>query len=349
MKAAITGATGFVGGALARALLRQGFALRALCRPDSDRDHLRGLKVEWVTGDLEDPGSLNDAFAGCETLFHVAGIFSYWVTEKLIERTLATTRNALEAASDQGIKKVILTSSSVTVGATPTGRVLHEGDHAPQPDDPLYIRAKREQENLAFSMARQAGIDLRAVSPGLVIGGPDARLSEGNRMIVSYLKDPWKSTWIGGCNLVHVDNVARAHLLVAEKGQPGQRYLCGAGNLEWRDVHALISELAGLPGPFLTARHTSAYLAALYQEFQARLRNERPATTREQARMVGNYYWYDSAKLEALGFRPMPVREAMVSALAWLLYSPWIPDAVRSEMKLSREVRDYKAKQGYAF
>jgi dihydroflavonol-4-reductase len=166
-------------------------------------------------------------------------------------------------------------------------------------------------------------------------------------MLLSYIQDPWKSTWPGGVNLVHVEDVARAQLLVARRGSAGQRYLATGENMTWREVHSLISELAGLPGPYLTGNHTAAYLAALWAETRAQLSGERPHTTREQAKMVGNYYWYDAGPLHSLGWQPRPTRQALANALAGMLGKTWIPAQVRAEMELSDAVRAEKAIMGY--
>ncbi len=337
-----------MGGGLVRAALAEGFDLRVIARAGSDRSSLAGLSVEWVEADLLDAETLNDAFAGCTLVFHAAGIFSYWDTPGLEERILAATRHVMEQAARQGVRGFIHTSSAVAVGATRRPVALDAREDRPLPDDPIYVRAKRREEKLAVELAAKLGLELRIVCPSLVIGSPDHRLSEGNRMILSYLKDPWKSTWLGGVNLVHVEDVARAMLLVAARGEAGQRYLVAGENLHWREVHSLISELAGLPGPFLTGNHTAAYLAALWAEARARLSNDRPDTTREQAKMVGNYYWYDAGPLRAWGWQPLPAKRALANALAGMLGKPWIPAPVRAEMELSEAVRAEKANMGYA-
>ena len=133
-------------------------------------------------------------------------------------------------------------------------------------------------------------------------------------------------------------DIAEGHILVAEKGHRGERYLLGGENLEWADIHRIISELCGLPGPYLTANHTTAYLAAAFHEALAFISQQRPPSTREQARMAGNYYWYDHSKAAGLGYAPMTAREALAAAVEWLITSQHISASLRASMQLHEDV-----------
>ena len=161
-------------------------------------------------------------------------------------------------------------------------------------------------------------------------------------MIVSYLKDIYKTTWIGGCNIVSVDDVVEGHILAAEKGTRGEKYILGSENLEWSELHALISELSGLPGPYLTAHHTTAFLASTLHEVVSAFTGNAPSSSREQAKMVGQYYWYSYNKIAKLGFTPQSARSALTAAISWLASSEHIPASIRATMELSSQVHNFR-------
>ncbi len=170
------------------------------------------------------------------------------------------------------------------------------------------------------------------------VGPFGAGLGPSNGIITSYLADPLRLTWAGGCNIVSVRDVAAGHLLLARHGQPGQRYVLGSQNLHWREVHSLVAELAGVSGPQATASALACYGVALGEEVRARVTGKPPLATRAQARMVGRYYWYSHARAAALGFSPRPARAALADALAWLSPGPHVSREMRTGMRLAREV-----------
>jgi dihydroflavonol-4-reductase len=174
----------------------------------------------------------------------------------------------------------------------------------------------------------------------MVVGPHDYRLVPSNAVIVRYLEDPFRTTFLGGCNIVHARDVARGHLILAERGERGGRYLLGSENWEWSLIHRTISELCGVPGPFMTATHTSAYLAAAAMELAARFTRKPPASTRAQATMVGRYYWYQHTKAAALGYAPRPARQALAEAIAWHVSSVHISRDLRRWLRLTRDVLD---------
>lgn len=342
----VTGANGFIGSHLCRALLDKGYRVRAMVRPGSDLRGLAGLDVDFRHGDILQPDAVAAAAGGCSFLFHVAGVFAYSGVsgETLIDEARRGAEHVVQAAQKAGVKRLVLTSSSVTFGASRSRTVIDETKPGDFDDAPAYVHSKRVQEETAFRLAAQSGLDLVSVHPTLTVGGPDYGLTESNHAIVSYLNDPYKTTWIGGCNIASVGDVAAGHVLAAEKGLPGERYLLGGENLEWREVHRTISELCGLPGPYLTANHTSAYLAAAFHEALAFFTRQRPPSTREQALMAGNYYWYDHSKAAALGYAPATGRAALARAVAWLAASEHISASLRASMQLHPEV--YESRQG---
>lgn len=340
MKAIVTGANGLIGAHVVRELLAGGHEVRALVRPSSDLRSLEGLPVEFVLGDVLDPATLTDAARGCDTLFHAAAVFAYWghTAAELTHIAVYGTRNVLHAAREAGVRRVVLTSSSVVLGSGARPEVRTEAHELNEKNPPAYVTAKVAQERTALEIAARLGLELVAVLPTITVGPHDLRLGPSNGIICSYLQDPWKITWPGGCNIVAVEDVARGHVLAALRGKSGTRYVLGSENLEWTQIHRLISEIGGVAGPMLRANHTTAFLAATAQELFSWVTRTRPLSTRTQAAMVGRYYWYahDRAAAE-LGYAPRPAREALAGAVAWLARSEHLPPWVRSALRLAPE------------
>jgi dihydroflavonol-4-reductase len=340
MRALVTGATGLVGANLVRELLAAGHAVRALVRTTSDRRNLAGLDLEIVTGDVLAPATLPAAVADCDVVFHAAAVFAYWGAgaRQLNDVACAGTRHVLEAAAAAKVGRVVLTSSSVVLGAADTPGVRDESAVAPAVEDNPYAAAKRRQETEAFAAARALSLPLVAVLPTVCLGPHDHGPSESNAIVVNYLRDPYRTTWPGGANVVAAADVARGHLLAAERGTPGERYLLGGENLAWADLHRLVSELCGIPGPLVTANHTASFLTGAVSELVSLFSGRRPPTTRTQARMVGRYYWYDHSRAHRLGYRPRPARRTVAEALAWLVHSEHVSASVYQQLRLAPEV-----------
>lgn len=342
MKALVTGANGLIGANLVRELLQAGYSVRAMVRPTSDLRSLNGVTVETVHGDLFDPPSLQRAAQGCDLLFHTAAVFAYWgYDEQALHRIIVEgTRNVLQAAAMGGIGRIVLTSSSVVLGSSLKTLPRDEQYQIHDQEAPPYFLAKALQEQTAMDQAKDLGLDLVAVCPTITVGPHDYHLVPSNAVIVRYLEDPLKATYPGGCNIVHVGDVARGHRLAAESGQPGERYVLGSENWEWSLIHRTIAELCGVVPPRMMTNHTSAYLAASAMELMAKVTRKPPASTRVQARTVGRFYWYSHAKAAALGYSPRPARQALAEAIAWLVTSPHISPRLRQRLRLGREVRE---------
>lgn len=337
MRVLVTGAGGLVGSAAVRAVQAAGHEAVAMLRPGGDDRALGALPVEQVRADLEDPGSLRVAVAGAELVLHCAAVFSYAEAAEGLQRTNVDGTTALvEAAACAGVRRVVVTSSSVTCGASegPDAR-----DESGELDTgPAYFASKSAQEQAARVAAEQSGIELVLACPTVVLGGPDHKLVPSNAILVRYLLDPTRSTFHGGANLVAAPDVAAGLLLLGEHGEPGQRYLLGGENWTWRLLHTALSELAGLPGPFLTLGTTAAFVAAGVAEGLAALAGARPLATRAEALTTGQYHWYDDGKARALGYTSRPARQAVAEALGWLSTSGHLPRVVRENLRLAPEV-----------
>jgi len=351
MKALVTGANGLIGANLVRELLGAGYGVRAFLRPTSDVRSLENLPIEIAHGDVLNGESLEAATQGCDIVFHTAAVFSYWgmSPSSLEQLAVEGTTNIIEAAHKAGIRRVVFTSSSVVFGSSNRPLVRNETHHLDDQDSAPYVLAKALQERAAFESADKLGVELVAVCPTMTVGPYGYRLGPSNGLIVSYLRDEFRTTYPGGCNIVSVEDVAKGHRLAAEKGLPGERYLLGSENLKWQTIHGMISELCGLPGPYWEANHTLSFLAATGHEFASRFTGTPPLVTRTQAGMVGRYYWYDHTKAAALGYRPGPARQALAKAISWLSASPHISRQLRTRLRLSREVfQARKAREGEA-
>jgi dihydroflavonol-4-reductase len=340
VRALVTGSNGLIGSNIVRVLLEQGHEVRGLVRATSDVRALEGLDVEHVPGDVLDRASLESAMQGCDVVFHTAGVFTYWDRDprQLESVVLDGTRYALEAADSQGVGRFVLTSSSVTCGSAPRPESRDERDHLRDPHAPAYYLTKARQEREALELSDSLGLDLVAACPAITVGGPDYRLLPSNAIVVNYLNDPFAFTFPGGCNVVHVEDVARGHVLLAEMGERGQRYLLGSENLTWAEIHRTVAELCGVRPPTWTTTLTAAYLAASAMELAARWTKKPPVSTRAEAKALGRYYWYRSERAAALGYRPRSSRQALAEAIAWLVQSPHMTRAMRDRLRLNSEV-----------
>ncbi len=340
MKFLVTGATGIVGAHLVRELLGRKGRVRVLLRQASDTRAIDGLQVERVYGDVRDRMSVEQAARGCAVVFHCAAIFAY--TGHSDEEVLATARegteNVVRAAARAGARRIVLTSSSVVFGSSPGPRVIDEETPADRTALSVYEQSKVEQLRRARESARECGIELVLACPTLCVGPHDTRLGEGNAVITNFIRDPFRATWAGGVNIVSARDVAAGHVLVAERGAPGECYLLGADNLSWDAVHRTVAELCGVAGPMMRVNHTASLVAALTHGLASRVTGERPLVSRAQARMVGRFYWYASGRAGGIGYAPRSSRRALAEAISWLSSSPHITQSLRARLRLSDEV-----------
>src|SRR5215475_1308246 len=233
MRALVTGATGFVGAAVARALLREGWEVRALARKGSDRRNLQPVPVEVFEGDLGDSASLAAAVAGCEALFHVAADYRLGAfdPEQLYRTNVEGTRNILNAARDAGVRRVVYTSSVATIGIPKDGTPGTEASPSTVAD---MIGHYKRSKFLAEEVAREAasgGIPVVIVNPSTPVGPGDVKPTPTGQLIVEAASGRMPAFVDTGLNIVHVDDVAAGHLLAEERGSIGERYILGGENL----------------------------------------------------------------------------------------------------------------------
>ena len=321
MRALVTGATGFIGSNVTLALLRHGYAVRALVREGSDRRNLTGLDVELAVGDLRERASLERALTGCDYLFHVAAAYTFWAPrpEVIYETNVRGTENVLAAAWTAGIKKVVYTSSESTVGIAHDGGVGTEEAFA-HPDHLVgeYKRSKYEAERLALRIAEE-GLPLVVVNPTTPVGPRDVKPTPTGQIVVDFLRRRMPAYVNTGLNLVDVEDVAEGHVLALEKGRPGERYILGHRNLTLKEILGLLAQVTGLPAPRVRLPLWVALGAAYVSQFAAdRVTGRPPRIPVAAVKVARHFRYFDCSKaIRELDLPQTPVEEALAKAVHW--------------------------------
>ncbi|MGH8671996.1 MAG: hopanoid-associated sugar epimerase, partial [Burkholderiales bacterium] len=274
MTTLVTGATGFVGSAVVRQLLRAGHRVRVLQRSASDPRNLQGLDVESATGDLNDPASLRRAVQGCTALFHVAADYRLWVPrpDEMYRTNVEGTRALLLAAAEAGVTRMVYTSSVATLGLNTDGSPADEETPVSLGDMiGHYKRSKFLAEAEVRELARQQGVPVVIVNPSTPVGPRDVRPTPTGRMIMGAISGNMPAYVDTGLNLVHVDDVAMGHVLAFERGVIGRRYILGARNLTLREILAVLASISGRAAPRIKLPHWLILPIAHGAEIWARL------------------------------------------------------------------------------
>jgi dihydroflavonol-4-reductase len=319
----VTGATGFVGSAVVRALVSRGEPVRAMVRQGSSRLRLlEGLPVEIVAGDLGEPASCREALEGCNALFHVAADYRLWVPDPgaMYRTNVEGTRHLLLAAADAGTKRIVYTSSVATLGLRSDR--LPADETTPATLDAMvghYKRSKFLAEQTVRELATKTGLPVVIVNPAAPVGPGDARPTPTGRMVLEAARGRIPAYVDTGLNLVHVDDVAEGHLLAFERGRVGECYILGGDNLPLSQVLALIADLMGRRPPTLRLPAGALLPVALLAEALARIGGGRePLVTADGVRMAHKPMYFTSAKAEReLGYRSRPAVEGLRDAIAW--------------------------------
>src|ERR1700691_1366065 len=321
MLALLTGATGFLGSHVARALAEQGADLRLLVRPTSNLKNLEGLNAETTTGDLRNPASLEKAIAGCEVVFHVAADYRLWVRDpaEMYRSNVEGTRAVLEAAQKNGVRCVVYTSSVATMGFTGNGHPADEDFRVTLAD---MIGHYNRWRFMAEQVAMQAGRGMMrvvTVNPTTPVGEQDVKPTPTGRIVVDFLKRKFPAYVETGLNMVDVRECALGHVGALEKGKSAERYILGGENLTLKQILDKLAEISGLPSPTVKLPYFVAYAAgAVDQTFSGRLLGREPRATVETVRMGKKKMWASSAKAEReLGWRTVPADDALRRAVEW--------------------------------
>lgn len=331
MKVFLTGATGFVGSHVARELAARGAELRLLVRTTSRKDNIANLNAELFIGDLCDPESLRRGVTGCDFVFHVAADYRLWVRnpDQMYRANVEGTRAILRAAKESGVRRVIYTSSVATMGFTSNGQPCDETSPVALANMVgHYKRSKFLAEQVAIEAAR-AGQNVVILNPTTPVGEGDLKPTPTGRIIVDFLNRNFPAYVDTGLNLVDVHEIARAHVAAIEKGSSGERYILGGENLSLKEILDRLAEITGLPAPTMKVPHAVAMAyACADQFFTGILRGREPRATVDAVRMGRKKMFASSAKAEReLGYKPLPVTDALRRAVAWYRERGYVKDA----------------------
>ncbi len=318
----ITGATGFVGSAVLRHIVKAGHKVRVLIRPNSDRRNLEGLPVEICLGDLTDRSSLDRPLSGCTYLFHVAADYRLWVPQPraIYECNVNGTRNIMSAAAQAGVSRIVYTSSVATLGLTADGTPADEETPVSLSDMVgHYKRSKFLAEAEVRQMAREQRLPVVIVNPSTPVGPRDIKPTPTGRIIIDAVSGRMPAYVDTGLNLVHVDDVAAGHMLALERGKIGERYILGAVNMTLKQILWELCSLAGRRAPRLRLPHNLVLPLAYVSEGWAWITGgKEPRITRVGVRLAKKRMFFSTQKARrVLGFQPRPVEQGLREAVDW--------------------------------
>jgi dihydroflavonol-4-reductase len=321
MKTFLTGATGFLGSHVARVLAEQGADLRLLVRSTSNLKNLEGVKAETATGDLRDAASLQKAISGCDTVFHVAADYRLWLRDpqEMYRSNVNGTRAILEAAQQNGVSRVVYTSSVATMGFTANGHPADE-DSPVSLSDMIghYKRSKFMAEQLALEAGR-SGLHVVTVNPTTPVGEHDIKPTPTGRIVVDFLKRKFPAYVETGLNLVDATVCAHGHIAALERGKSGERYILGGENLTLKQILDKLGKITGLPSPKIKLPYAFAFAAGVVDEaITGGLLHREPRATVDTVRMGKKKMFASSDKAEReLGWKIVPVEPALRRAVDW--------------------------------
>jgi dihydroflavonol-4-reductase len=327
VKAFVTGATGFVGSHVARALEAAGADLRLLARSTSPSKLIDTLKnPEVVTGDLRDASTYKDSLRGCEAVFHVAADYRLWTRNEadaldMYRSNVEGTRALIDAALQAGVKRIVYCSSVATLRFQADGSIVDEA--TPSTIEQMighYKRSKFIAEQVATEAGRR-GDPVVTVNPSTPVGEQDVKPTPTGRILVDFLRRKFPAYVDTGLNVVDVHEVARGHILAFEKGMPGERYILGGENLTLKQILDKLSAITGLPAPTVKLPYAFALAAGVCDTVvNGKFRGREPRVTIDAVRMGRKKMWVSSAKAEReLGYKIVPVDDALRRACDWFL------------------------------
>jgi dihydroflavonol-4-reductase len=312
----VTGASGFVGWHVAQVLESRGHRVRALVRPGSQ---VKDLAVETVTGDLRDPASLDRAVEGCGLVFHVAADYRLWARDpgELYRSNVEGTRNLLQSSQRAGIERLVYTSTVGCIGMPP-GKLGDEATPVSLEEmKGAYKRSKFLAERVAAEFAGR-GFPVVIVNPTAPVGDHDFKPTPTGKIVLDFLRGEMPAFVDTGLNLVDVRDVALGHILAAEAGRPGERYILGAENLTLKEILERLARLTGRKAPSLQIPHVMAMAAGAVSTAWAEWTGKEPRIPLDAVRMARKKMWVRSDKaMGELGFRPGPAEGALRRAVEW--------------------------------
>ena len=321
MTTLVTGSTGFVGSHVARQLVAAGDRVRVLVRPSSKLQALDGLAVERVEGDLRDAPSLDRAMKGVRRVFHVAADYRLWTKapEEIYESNVEGTRRLFEAAAQAGVERIVYTSTVATIAVPAHGSALpNESTHATLDQMIGHYKRSKFLAELEAIKAASAGVPVVIVNPTAPVGPGDWKPTPTGRIIVDFLNGKMPAYVDTGLNLVAVEDVAAGHLLAAEKGRIGERYILGCRNMTLKQILEALAPIAGRRAPRVRLPHAFALAAGYADEWFSRLAGREPQIPVEGVKMSRHKMFVASDKAEReLDYKPGSVEAALERAVRW--------------------------------
>jgi len=319
MKSLVTGAAGFVGSAVAHALVNEGSDVRVIVRSTSRRENLGNLDVEVFEGDLTNPASLRAALKGCDRLFHVAADYRLWARDpqQMYRSNVDGTINIMDAAREAGVQKIVYTSSVATVGLKSDRSAANEDTPASieQMVGP-YKRSKYLAEQEVIRRSRESALPVVIVNPSAPVGPRDIKPTPTGRMILDAAAGRMPAYVDTGLNIVHVDDVAKGHLLAAERGKHGERYILGSNDMHLKEILTLVAQVAGQKPPRIRLPHAAILPVAWISEAIARLTGIEPRVTVDGVKLAKKTMFFSSQKaIDQLGYQPRAARLAVEDAV----------------------------------
>ncbi len=332
----VTGATGFVGNAVARALLKKGREVRVLARKTSNLSLLKGLPIEIIPGDLRQPDSLLEAIRGCKEVYHVAAQYTFYNPnpDEIYANNVQGTHNVLLAAMKASVPRVVYTSTVGAIGIPKDGSYGDETTPITLQDcNGHYKRSKFLAEQEAFSFFRK-GLPVVIVNPSAPIGEGDAKPTPTGRMIVEFLNRRMPAYLDTGLNLIDVEDVAVGHILAAEKGKGGERYILGNKNLHLGEIFRLLSEMTGLKAPKIKMPHFVALVAAHASELIAKWTKSPPRIEKEAVQLAKKRMFFKCDKaVRELSLPQPPIPIALKKSVNWYVEHGYINEKISKQLK----------------
>jgi dihydroflavonol-4-reductase len=319
----VTGATGFVGSWVCRALAQRGHQIRVLIRSTSNRRNLDGFQPEIIFGDITDAATVARAMAGCRYVFHLAADYRVWVPnpKTMLRTNVEGTRNVMRAALAAGVERVVHCSSVAALGLNKDGTPANEDTPVnPKKIIGAYKKSKYLSEQVVRELIRAERLPAVIVNPATPVGMRDIKPTPTGRMIVDAANGKIPAYMDTGLNLVRVEDVAAGHLLALERGRIGEGYVLGGENLMLQQILTMITQEAGRRPPFMKVTPCMVWPFAIIDELLARALGIEPRVTRDHLRMARNKMWFSSDKASReLGYAPGPIRPAIKEAVAWFM------------------------------
>ena len=327
MKCFVTGASGFVGSNLVHELIARGHRVKALLRPKADLRALGGVEYRRVLGDVSDRELLQREMEGCEWCFHVAASYQLWMRnyKPMYATNVEGTRNVIEAAAAAGCLRIVYTSTTgcIALPKTVDGKIVPSDEMEPVSEEQMgnhYKLSKWQAERVATEMAHEKGLPVVIVNPSAPVGLRDVKPTPTGQMIVDFLNRRMPAYIDSGLNWVPVRDVAVGHILAAEKGTIGERYILSNAQGNWtiKQTFDALAEISGVPAPRLEMPHWVALAAGHVSEKIAFLTGRPPRVPLGGVRMAKYKMWFNPAKaIRELGLPQTPVKEAMAEAVKW--------------------------------